>query len=227
MGVVGVQARAEATRQAIVAAAIDLFVVVGFGSATLADVIERANVTNGAFYYHFSTKEALAAAIIDRGELKESNAVGAVSNSSRSPALEKVIRATFVMADLIATDLEVRVAVRLRHTLADTTSAESARRTLERQQAWLVNGIQEAVADGDLTSATPDEIANTLWAAFVGIRALHDAAGTDMFVALAEVWRVVLRGNASPESAPYLMQFVSRLANRHIAIDGGKPAPVV
>ena len=51
-----VQARAEATRQTIILAAVELFDTVGYGSTTMGHIIDRAGITKGAFYYHFPTK---------------------------------------------------------------------------------------------------------------------------------------------------------------------------
>ena len=60
------QARAVETRHTVIAAAAEIFEERGYGNTSLSDVIERANVTKGAFYYHFATKEDLAAAIIEQ-----------------------------------------------------------------------------------------------------------------------------------------------------------------
>jgi hypothetical protein len=56
------QARAVATHQRILDAAVELFDEAGYGHTSLHDIIDRAGVTKGAFYYHFATKEALAGA---------------------------------------------------------------------------------------------------------------------------------------------------------------------
>ncbi|MCV7230078.1 helix-turn-helix domain-containing protein [Mycolicibacterium komossense] len=59
------QARSEATRRKILDAAIELFSEVGFAATSLGDIIERAEMTKGALYYHFESKESLASAIIE------------------------------------------------------------------------------------------------------------------------------------------------------------------
>ena len=65
------QLRAEVTRQAIMEAAVDQFNGIGYGNTTLADIISRAGITKGAFYYHFTTsdtKGTVAAAVIEEAE---------------------------------------------------------------------------------------------------------------------------------------------------------------
>ena len=46
---------------------MDLFAEVGYQATGLGDIIERAEMTKGALYYHFDSKEALATAIIAEG----------------------------------------------------------------------------------------------------------------------------------------------------------------
>ena len=59
-----VQTRAMATRQRIIDASVDLFYRKGYASVVLADIVSEANVTTGAFYYHFDSKEEVGAEII-------------------------------------------------------------------------------------------------------------------------------------------------------------------
>ena len=52
-----VQARAEATRRRIIDAAIALFSEEGYGDTGLAAIMDRADVSKGAFYYHFESRK--------------------------------------------------------------------------------------------------------------------------------------------------------------------------
>ena len=61
------QARSEATRRKIIDSAVDLINEIGYPAAGLGDIIERAELTKGALYDHFDSKEALATAIIEEG----------------------------------------------------------------------------------------------------------------------------------------------------------------
>lgn len=58
--IVASPARAEATRHEIIDAAVELVDTVGYGDTGLADVMTRADITKGAFYYHFTSKDAVA-----------------------------------------------------------------------------------------------------------------------------------------------------------------------
>jgi len=57
-----VTAKAEGTRERIVAAALDLFRENGFDHTTMRDVSARAGVATGAAYYYFRSKEELVMA---------------------------------------------------------------------------------------------------------------------------------------------------------------------
>ncbi|MFJ7155292.1 ScbR family autoregulator-binding transcription factor [Streptomyces sp. NPDC101118] len=59
------QDRAVRTRQAILEAAATVFEERGYDAAKLTDIVKIAQVTKGALYFHFDSKEDLAQAVID------------------------------------------------------------------------------------------------------------------------------------------------------------------
>ena len=58
------QRRANATRLKLLEAARTVFTEKGLDSATIADIIERADVGKGTFYYHFKDKNGVIAELI-------------------------------------------------------------------------------------------------------------------------------------------------------------------
>src|SRR5690348_13186997 len=106
------QARSEATRKRIMTAAVDLFAEVGYQATALGDIIDRAKMTKGAFYYHFDSKQALATAVIEEGAGTALAAFRRVGEPS-APSLERMIRGVFVVADLVRTDKMVRTGAQL------------------------------------------------------------------------------------------------------------------
>ncbi|RIV12477.1 TetR/AcrR family transcriptional regulator, partial [Klebsiella pneumoniae] len=59
------QERAESTRQAVLVGAASSFDKFGYGTASLSTIIANAGVSKGAMYFHFSSKEDLAQAVIE------------------------------------------------------------------------------------------------------------------------------------------------------------------
>jgi AcrR family transcriptional regulator len=205
------QAKAEVTRQTIIEAAADLFTEVGYGSTGLTGIINRAGLSKGAFYYHFKTKESVAAAIIDQAMTKKRDALLQIS-SSASPALENLIRATFVVNGMTEHDKFVRAGHRLRQALTQVSSAAAA--TYAQQPLVLVSMVENAIAEGDLfDDLDADAVTQTLQAGMLGTRLLSDATGDDVFARLAQVWTVILRGIVPPQSLPYFQQFMTRVAH--------------
>jgi AcrR family transcriptional regulator len=56
----------EATRQALLDAAIELFGTAGFDATSVRSIADRAQVSKGGFYHHFESKQALLHEVHDR-----------------------------------------------------------------------------------------------------------------------------------------------------------------
>ena len=220
------QARAAETRQAIIAAAAEIFEQRGYGNTSLSDVIERANVTKGAFYYHFATKEDLAAAIIEQAN----NAFGTALDAelgAPSPMLEKLIRVPFIAVDMMRNDQLIRVGYALRMAANQVTLAAGA--VLEQRRATFVGAVKTAIAEGDLNSdIDPEELGHTIWASVTGTHVIAAASHDNIVTRLAQVWRIILVGTVTPASLPYFTQFLTRVENQytHKQLDAGhEPSP--
>ncbi len=116
------QARAEITRDSVLAGAADVFLRLGYANASLSEIIAQSNVTKGALYFHFGSKEELARAVVDQGhERLVSSCQGFFD--SRVPALEACIGITYVVADLSMNDPMVGAMLKLTHQIGDYRGA--------------------------------------------------------------------------------------------------------
>jgi AcrR family transcriptional regulator len=92
--VAGVRTRraeySEATRQALVDSAVDLFTKRGYAGTSLDEVVKRARVTKGALYHHFSGKQALFEAAFNQVETQSIQSLTAII-SADGPAWETAI----------------------------------------------------------------------------------------------------------------------------------------
>src|SRR5690349_8169894 len=90
------QKRAIRTRQAILAAAGAVFAEVGYEASTIAQILQRASVTKGALYFHFSSKEELAQAVL----ADQLSSVPPIP--PRDLVLQDGLDATFLLAHLLS-----------------------------------------------------------------------------------------------------------------------------
>lgn len=215
------QARSTVTRRKIIAAAVDLFSEIGYPATGLGDIIERAEMTKGALYYHFNSKEALAEAIIEESGAGILAVFRTISESS-SPALENIIHGLFVVADFTAADKPARIGVQLLRTFTGLNEA-----TTRVYAGWLdelTEQIGQAAAEGDIRADLDTKgAAEVLLGAMLGAEALSRAAttGTDMRQRIARTWELLLPATVSGESLDYFREFLARESLRR------SPTPVI
>jgi len=76
---------AEATRAALLDAARETFVEVGFQQASVEAIARRARVTRGAFYHHFEDKQALFEALVVALQADAADQVAKAAASAEEP----------------------------------------------------------------------------------------------------------------------------------------------
>lgn len=106
------QDRAFQTRAQILEAAAELFAVSGFAGTSLKQVAEGAGVTKGALYFHYQSKERLAAAVVAAHYARWPRLLEAMAGSGFGPfdtAIELLNRAALAFRD----DVIVRGGARL------------------------------------------------------------------------------------------------------------------
>jgi AcrR family transcriptional regulator len=208
------QARSEATRQKIIDSAVDLINEIGYPAAGLADIIERAEMTKGALYYHFDSKEVLATAIIDDGGGRVINAFRAAGRTG-SPALENIIHGVFMVADTIRNDKLAQAASRLLRTFGGFNPA--AKRTYEEFLVEMTGRVETAIAEGDLNPDVKAEaVARTVFGSMLGSELLSAALtdGKDLGVQFVSTWEVLLPAIVASDSLGYYREFLARQASR-------------
>lgn len=195
------QARAEATRGKIMDAAVDLFAGAGYGVTDLAAIIKRAGVTKGAFYYHFESKEDIAAAIIAEAGSRIEQAFSDARDSSPS-ALRNLILGTFEVAHLKRADKLVRIGNLLAQSLSQVGNA--GRRVFPEWVPAFVASVKEVAAQGDLRpDVTPEDAGETIYVTVLGGQLLTDALGDDPLARLTRGWTVLIDAIVPEKLAPH------------------------
>lgn len=216
------QARSEATRRKIIASAVELINEIGYPATGLGDIIERAEMTKGALYYHFDSKESLATAIIEEGSAHVVQAFRSIAASS-APALESIIHGVFVVADLLSTDEVARSGTQLLRAFGEFNDA--AARVYGGWLEEMIDRARQALEEGDLRAdIDPQAVGETIVAAMVGAELLSNAisAGEGVLARVTRTWEVLLPAIVSDDSLPYFREFLARESLRHSATPPGQ-----
>lgn len=214
---VALQARAEATRRKIIDTAVELFSELGYGETGLADVLQRAGVSKGAFYYHFDSKEAVAKAIIAEFDGRAMVAVEENFDPS-DPTLGGIMKSTFAVQNLMHQDPTTRVGQMLSQALGQVSSAGS-----QVYSGWTGRFVEmvQAVdaADGIRTGVDPLDVAEAIWTGVLGSHLVSAACGDDPYNRLARSWRVLMMSIAPEDAVDALHQLLdSTVADYQAAV---------
>lgn len=192
------QERAIRTRRAILVAAAQVFDEVGYEAATISDVLKKSGMTKGALYFHFTSKEELAQAVL----------AGQVDSLPRVPEQELKLQQSLDEALLLAYLLKqdtgdpiVQGSVRL------TVDQGSPKDHLNRRvpmQAWQEHThalFREAKAKGEvLPHADVDALAKLFVGAFTGVQVLSRimTGRADLAERVADLYRHLMPSIAVP-----------------------------
>lgn len=157
-------------REAIMAAALGLFVERGFYGTAVPEIADRAGVGAGTIYRYFESKEALVNALYRAEKMKfAQNVVERVNatGGAREPARELFRRLWMHMADFAVAHPESFVFLELHHHAAylDTES-----RALEQRMLALFGGVVlSAQARGELKSGDARLMMGIVMGGFIGV----------------------------------------------------------
>jgi AcrR family transcriptional regulator len=180
------QERAIETRRNILEAAAKVFDERGFQAATIADVITAAEVTKGALYFHFPSKEALA-----EGVLREQD--GQFPTPERTSKLQELVDTVMLQAYRLETDCMTRAGVRL--TLDQRASNIDRRGPFERWADTCRQLLDASRRQGEIQShVVAADTAEVLVGSFAGIQAMSQAYSNyaDLSVRVSVLLRHVL-----------------------------------
>jgi AcrR family transcriptional regulator len=79
------EAEAQATREALVDAALELFTERGYAGVGTEEIVGRAKVTRGALYHHFADKRDLFRTVFERVEADLMKRIGATMEVASDP----------------------------------------------------------------------------------------------------------------------------------------------
>ncbi|WP_102419744.1 TetR/AcrR family transcriptional regulator [Mycobacterium sp. 4858] len=203
--------RADATRRQILRAASHQFARRPYHDVGLDDILAEAQLTKGAMYFHFKSKHALAAELIDKQIAAATVAVGELMTRGLS-GLETLIDFSYLIAvQDIKTDL-VRAGLNL---IESVGSSEGLQDTL--MNGW-VNALsdvaQQAIDEGDIDGqCDPHDVGRLMVSLHMGLRKTSNLDDPERFLLdLERCWMLILGGILQPDRADYFRQFLRRRA---------------
>ncbi|HEV3172558.1 MAG TPA: ScbR family autoregulator-binding transcription factor [Actinocrinis sp.] len=201
------QERAQRTRDTVLRAAGEAFAEKGFLGTSMADIFARAGVTKGALYFHFSSKEELAFAVISAGE-ELGNVVVQEVLASDAPPLQKLIDISIRWASYIQTDPIVRANVRL--IVEQGTYSRDVPNSYDPWEQVASLLLKDAQERGELErSVDVKALAEFIVAAFTGAQIVSYATSgyKDLVRRVENMWQLLLVGLV-PQGNPII--FFSR-----------------
>jgi AcrR family transcriptional regulator len=197
--------RAGTTRHRLIAAASRQFAHRPYSMVSLDDILAEAELTKGAMYFHFPSKQALALAIID--DLTEMSRAAVTELLARKMSgLETLIDLVYLLAVQNTQHEVARAGVRLLETLDNTTAP---------WQSWIetvTTLIQKAITEGDVVDHhDPEDIAKMLVALWAGVRRISDIDQPEQHLDnLEKAWILALPSFTNPDRIDYFTQFIKR-----------------
>ncbi|MDC2959357.1 helix-turn-helix domain containing protein [Streptomyces gilvifuscus] len=184
-----VQKRAVRTREQVLDAAAEEFAAYGYMGTTLLDVVKRTGMTKGALYGHFSSKEELAAALVEEAGAELS--LRAARAGRPGPAAADTLRETVLdLTRHLRQDARARSALRLAVEVPCLDRNDHG--LVERICLPLARAVAQTQADdGGAGGLPPQDVARLLMSVFFGIP--HPVPGDDADAArrFDDLWATV------------------------------------
>ncbi|MEW5353556.1 TetR/AcrR family transcriptional regulator [Streptomyces sp. 16-176A] len=180
------------TREALLWAGAEVFDEYGYAGAGISRILERAQVTAGALYFHFKSKEGLARAVMNAQPQT-------IETKLNSHGLQRLVDITLVWAWELQTNALLRAGVRL--------SVEQGGFGVQDPTSYLgwkeimAECLRSAVDDGELLPGTrPEDIAEFLVGACTGLQLYSQLVSNraDLPQRTVLMWRMLLPGVAGP-----------------------------
>lgn len=160
------EAKPSDKREAILGAALELFVERGFYGTAVPEIAERAGVGAGTIYRYFDSKEALVN-VIYRDEKTRFGRLAMVDFPATAPTREQFRTLWMRMAEFATTNPKAFVFMELHHHAPYLDDQNVA---LEAQMLTMfTNVVVAAQARGDLKKGPPSLLMGIVMGAFVGV----------------------------------------------------------
>jgi AcrR family transcriptional regulator len=174
--------RGEETRSNILAAAAAGFAEQGYDATGVAEICRRAEVSKGAFYYHFSSKQDLFLELLERWLTALDERLEHV-RTHEAPVPEQLLDMTKMIRQVFQV-AEEQLPIFLEFwtkAARDPAVWEATIAPYRQYRAFFANLIESGVTEGTLRPVDPDTAARVIVSLAVGVvvQGLLDMEGAD------------------------------------------------
>jgi TetR/AcrR family transcriptional regulator, transcriptional repressor for nem operon len=201
--------RADSARGPLVRAAAEQFAHKPYSLVNLDDVVAAVDISRGAMYFHFPSKQALAKAVIDEAyKLGREAAAGVLAH--KLSGLETLIDLSYLVAVLDISEDMARAGMYLLESIGRAEGLEA--RSLRELVDALAAIVRRAVSEGDIAEGSePADIARLLVSMYIGVRHTSDLDDPQQFLShLEKAWALLLQGLTVPDRMSYFTEFIRR-----------------
>lgn len=164
------QQRSEETRNRILNAAIKLFAANGYNATGVADICAEAEVSKGAFYHHFPTKQAIFLTLLNDWLAGIDHNLNTVRTAGKTAA--QVLLDMTEQLHTIFETADGRLPMFLEFWTQASRDPQVWQATIQpyhRYEQYFASLIQSGISDGSLKPVDPDIAAKTLVSLAVGL----------------------------------------------------------
>ena len=186
------QDRARATRDAIILGAAKVFETRGYGPSTISMVAEEAQVTRGALYFHFKSKDELMQAVVTEQHASVVKASEGILRQGGS-ALSSMIRMCAEFGYQLTADQVVRAGIRL--TLESSAFGHSVRDPYADWTGTMQRLAEQGIRAKEIRpSINPEALARYIVASFTGVQMVSNVLTqrADVMVRIQQMWEILL-----------------------------------
>lgn len=201
------QERAKISRRQILQGAADRFEVTGYGSTSMNDIVSAAQMTKGAVYFHFSSKDELAQAVIEEQHQISISAFTAVA-ATGAPALEQLVMVCHEMGRQLVAEPIVRAGIRLTLELASADGSQGPYVAWIRELRKLAEAAKlEGYIRDDVE---PESVGRVVISAFTGVQLVSNVLTrrSDLNDRIDELFTLLLAGVVSDKRRSAVAELV-------------------
>jgi AcrR family transcriptional regulator len=185
--------QAERSRERLLDAAAEEFWLHGLSGSRIQDMLDRAEMTKGGLYHHFTTKQELADALF----LSDGDCWAQAAHRVGATGVRGLAAVRSYIAELVVTmttNVRARAMVRIGNELA--VDGQGA---LDQWRAFFMRCLQQSIADGEVADDVAlYDLATTLADCVLGVVALPESLATaeSSEARAARLWALVGPGLA-------------------------------